>query len=117
MRKAQKAAGLRGANDALVRTMEAYDSAFGVRRRDSSTTYIVECPAAAGCFTNFNPSTAKLLGDDEKEPASAERVSWDTVVVDLSGGTQKLAVAAAPSLTASCLVYRQNPCFYAQEPP
>jgi hypothetical protein len=116
-RKAQKAAGLRGANDALVRTMEAYDSTFGVRSKDSSTTYIVECPAAAGCFTNFNPSTAKLLGDDEKEPASAETVSLDTIVVDLSGGTQKLAVAAAPSLATSWLGYGQNPGFYEQEPP
>jgi hypothetical protein len=77
----------------------------------------VECPAAAGCFTNFNPSTAKLLGDDEKEPASAETVSLDTVVVDLSGGTQKLAVAAAPSLATSWLGYGQNPGFYEQEPP
>jgi len=46
-------------------------------------------------FTNFNPSTAKALGADEKEPTSAETVSLDTVMVDLSGGTQKLAVAAA----------------------
>src|SRR5260370_1839458 len=41
-RKAQKAAGLPGANDALVRTMEAYDSTFVVRSKDSSTTYILD---------------------------------------------------------------------------
>src|SRR5260370_8732207 len=116
-RKAQKAAGLRGADDALVRTMEAYDSTFGVRSKDSSTTYIVECPAAAGCFTNFNASTAKLLGDDEKEPTSAETVSLDTIVVDLSGGTQRLAVAAAPSPPTAWLRYGQNPAFYHPHPP
>ena len=116
-RKAQEAAGLRAASDALVRTMEAYDSAFGARSKDSSTTYIVECPAAAGCFTNFNPSTTTLLGNDEKEPTSAETVSLDTVMVDLSGGTRKLAIATAPSLASSWLGYAQNPGFYEQEAP
>jgi hypothetical protein len=116
-RKAQEAAGLRGASDALVRTMEAYDSAFGARSKDSSTTYIVECPAATGCFTNFNPSTTTLLGNDEKEPTSAETVSLDTVMVDLSGGTRKLAITTAPSLASSWLGYAQNPGFYEQEAP
>jgi hypothetical protein len=116
-RKAQEAAGLRGASDALIRTMEVYDSAFGARSKDSSTMYVVECPVAAGCFTNLNVATAKLLGDDEKESTSAEAVSLDTVVVDLGGGTQKLAVATAPSLAASWLGYAQNPGFYEQEPP
>ena len=117
-RKAQEAAGLRSASDALVRTMGAYDSAFGARSKDSSTTYIVECPAAAaGCFTNFNPSTTTLLGNDEKEPTSAETVSLDTVMVDLSGGTRKLAIATAPSLASSWLGYAQNPGFYEQEAP
>src|SRR5882672_285000 len=116
-RKAQEAAGLRGASDALVRTMEAYDSAFGARSKDSSTTYIVECPAAAGCFTSHNASTAKQLADEEKEPTSAEAVSLDTLMVDLSGGTRKLAIAAAPSLASSWLGYAQNPGFYEQEPP
>ncbi len=115
-RKAQYAGGLRGASDALVRTMEAYDSTFGARSKGSSATWIVECPAAAGCFTNLNASTAKLLGD-EKESVSAEMVSLDTVMVDLSGGLPKLAVAAAPSLAASWLGYGQNPGFYEQEAP
>jgi hypothetical protein len=60
---------------------------------------------------------AKLLTGDEKEPISAETVSQDTVVVDLSGGMPKLVVAAAPSLAASWLGYAQNPGFYEQEPP
>ncbi len=114
--KAQEAAGLRGASDALVRTMEAYDSAFGTRSKDSSTTWIVECPVTVGCFTNLTATTAKLLGD-EKESVSAEMVSLDTMLVDLSGGMPKLGVAAAPSLAASWLGYAQNPGFYEQEPP
>jgi hypothetical protein len=116
-RKAPDAAGLRGMSDALVRTMEAYDSAFGVRSKDSFTTWIVECPVAAGCFTNLSASAAELLGDDEKEPISAETVSLDTMMVDLSGGMPKLVVAAAPSLAASWLGYAQNPGFYEQKPP
>ena len=115
--KTQDAAGLRGLSEALNRIMEAYDSAFGARSKDSSTTWIVECPMATGCFTNLSASTAKLLGDEEKEPVSAEAISLDTVIVDFSGGPPTLAVAAAPSLAASWLGYAQNPGFYNQEPP
>lgn len=115
-RKTQDAASLRGASDALVRTMEAYDSAFGARSKDTSTTWIVECPVSAGCFTNLNAWTEKLVGD-EKESVSGETVSVDTMMVDLSGGIPKLVVAAAPSLTASWLGYAQPPGFYEQEPP
>src|SRR5438445_2363344 len=115
-RKAQEAAGLRGASDALVRITEAYDSMFGARSKGSSTTWIVECPVTPGCFTNLNVTMAKLLGE-EKESVSAEMVSPDTMVVDFSGGMPKLAVAAAPSLSASWLGYAQNPGFFEQEPP
>jgi len=115
-RKAQEAAGLRGASDALVRTMEAYDSMFGARSKDSSTTWIVECPLTPGCFTNLNATIAKLLGE-EKESVSAEMVSPDTLMVDLNEGMPKLAVAAAPSLAASRLGYAQNPGFLEREPP
>jgi len=114
-RKPQEAAGLRGASDALVRTMEAYDSMFGARSKDSST-WIVECPVTPGCFTNLSATTAELLGE-EKETVSAEMVSPDTLMVDLSGGMPRLAVAAAPSLAASWLGYAQNPGFFEQEPP
>ncbi len=116
-RKAQEAAELHGVSDALARMMEAYDSTFGARSKDTSTTWIVECPVADGCFTNLNASTAKLLGGDEKAPISAEMVSLDTLMVDLSGGMPKLVVAAAPSLAASWLGYAQNPGYYEQEPP
>ena len=115
-RKAQEAAGLRGASDALVRITEAYDSMFGARSKGSSTTWIVECPVTPGCFTNLNVTMAKLLGE-EKESVSAEMVSPDTMVVDFSDGMPKLAVAAAPSLSASWLGYAQNPGFFEQEPP
>jgi len=57
------------------------------------------------------------LGGDEKAPISAEMVSLDTLMVDLSGGMPKLVVAAAPSLAASWLGYAQNPGYYEQEPP
>lgn len=115
-RKPQEAAGLRGVSDALARTIEAYDSVFGARSKDASTTWIVECPVTAGCFTNLNATTAELLGE-EKESVSAEMVSPDTMMVDLGGGMPKLAVAAAPSLAASWLGYAQSPGFYEQEPP
>jgi hypothetical protein len=116
-RKPQEAAGLRQVSDALARTIAAYDSVFGARTKEPSATWIVECPAVAGCFTKLNPSTGKLLEEEEKEPVSAEMVSQDSMVVDLSEGTPKLAAVAAPSLAASWLGYGQNPGFYEREPP
>jgi hypothetical protein len=113
----QGEAGLRQVSDALARTVKVYDSVFGVRTEGLSAMWIVECPVTAGCFTNFNPATSKLLGKDENEPASAEMVSLDTMVVDVSLGTPKLAAAAAPSLASSWLGYAQSPGFYEQEPP
>lgn len=115
--KPQEAAGLRELSDALTRTIAAYDSVFGARVTEPSATWIVECPVVAGCFTNLNPAAAKLLGEEEKEPDTAEMVSEDTMMVDLSGGTPKLAAAAAPSLAASWLGYAKNPGFYEQAPP
>jgi hypothetical protein len=114
--KAQDAAALRGVSEGLARTMEAYDAAFGARSQDSSTMWIVECPIADGCFTNRNAPTARLMGD-ENEPVSAEMVSQDAMIVDLSRGLPKLAVAAAPSLASSWLGYAQNPGYFEQEPP
>jgi len=115
-RKPQEAARLRGASDALVRTMEAYDSMFGARGKGSSTTWIVQCPVTPGCFTNRNATMAKLLGE-EKETVSAEMVSPDALMVDLNEGMPKLAVATAPSLAACWLGYAQNPGFLEREPP
>lgn len=116
-RKPQEAAGLRQVSDALGRTIAAYDSVFGARTKEPSATWIVECPVVAGCFTNLNPSTGRLLGEEGKEPVSAEMVSQDSMMVDLSGGTPNLAAVAAPSLAASWLGYGQNPGFYEREPP
>jgi hypothetical protein len=78
---------------------------------------MVECPATAGCFTSFSSTTAKLFGEEENRPRSAEMISSDTVVMELSGGTPNLAAMVAPSLASSWLGYAQNPGFYEQELP
>jgi hypothetical protein len=118
-RKPQNVASLRPVSDALVRTMQVYDSEFGNRSKESFPTWIVECPVAAGCFTSLNAPMVRLLDEEGegKEPTSAEMVSLDTIVADLSGGTPKLAAAVAPSLASSWLGYAQNPGFYGQDPP
>ncbi len=115
-RTSQEASGLRQSRDALVRALQGYDAAFGNRGKDSRPFWIVECPLASHCFTQLRPVYAKLLrGEDE--PVTAELASLDSVMVDMSGGTPKLAAAAAPSLAASWLGYGQNPEFFEQEPP
>jgi hypothetical protein len=113
----QKSAKLREVSEALKRVIAAYDAAFGERSKESSQIWIVECPVVAGCFTSLNPLRARLLGQDENERTTAEMISQDTVVVDLSGGALTVAAAAAPSLAASWLGYAQNPAFYEQRPP
>lgn len=115
--KPQDAAKLRDASDALARVMTAYDAAFGTRNKEASQVWIVECPVTVGCFTNLNPLRAKLLGQEENERTTAEMISQDTMVVDLSEGAPALAAGAAPSLAASWLGYAQNPAFYEQSPP
>lgn len=116
-RQPQESAGLREASDALARVAAAYDAAFGERGKELTQTWIVECPVASACFTKLNPATAKLLGEGEEERTTAEMISEDTMVVDLSGGPPKLAAEAAPSLAASWLGYAQNPGFFEQELP
>jgi hypothetical protein len=115
-RQPQESGGVREASDGLARVMAAYDASFGERGKESSQTWIVECPAAAGCFPKLNPVTAKLLGEED-ERTTAEMISGDTMMVDLSVGAPKLATAAAPSLAASWLGYAQNPGFFEQELP
>jgi hypothetical protein len=112
--KQQDSAKLRDENDALARVMSAYDTTFGARNKEASQTWIVECPVAVGCFTNLNPLSAKLW---DNERPTAEMISQDTMVVDLSEGAPALAAGAAPSLAASWLGYGQNPGFYEQSPP
>ena len=113
----QESGNLREVSEALARVIGAYDAAFGERTKASSQTWIAECPVVTGCFTSLNPLRAKLLGREENEHSSAEMISQDTMLVDLSGGAPTLAAAAAPSLAASWLGYAQNPGFYEQRPP
>lgn len=107
---------LRRDTDALDRSIHEYDSVFGARQNDSNAVWIVECPAAPGCFTSRNSMDARMLGE-ENEPLSAELISLDSIVVDLGSGKLDLATSAAPSLAASWLGYSQNPGFIQQEPP
>ena len=113
----QESARLGEVREALGRVIAAYNATFGERSNESSQIWIVECPLVAGCFTSLSPLRARLLGQEENERATAEMISQDTVVVDLSGGALKVAGAAAPSLAASWLGYAQNPAFYEQRPP
>jgi hypothetical protein len=117
-RKAPDAVRLKELSEALLRTTKAYDEVFGARTIESSATWIVECPVAAGCFTLPTRTTAVLLGEKEGESTVAEMVSPDAMVVDLGGGAPRVAAtAAAPSLAAGWLGYAQNPGFFEQEPP
>ena len=111
------AAKLKELSEGLVRASKTYDEMFGARTKEPSATWIVECPVVVGCFTFPTRTNAVLLGEKEGEPTMAEMVSPDAVMVDLSGGIPKAAVAAAPSLAASWLGYAQNPGFFEQEPP
>jgi hypothetical protein len=114
-RSAQNPEALRQPSEALVRAIQAYDSNFGVRQKDSHTLWIVECPDSPGCFTSTSSNFARLMFE-ENEKISAEMSSQDTAMVDLTGGTPELA-AVAPSLASSWLGYGQNPGFFEQTPP
>jgi len=115
-RGAQNARSLGRASDALVRAIQAYDSAFGSRSKDAHPLWIVECPVADGCFSIRDSAYAKMLGEAE-EPITAEMASLDTVLADIRGATPEIAALVAPSLAASWLGYGQNPGFYEQGAP
>ena len=110
----QDSAKLRDLSEALAHVMAGYDAAFGDRGKTPSQTWVVECPVVAGCFTSLNPLRAKLLAQDENEQTTAEMISQDIMVVDLSEGTPPLVTQAAPSLAASWLGYGQSPAFFEQ---
>lgn len=112
----QNAVNLGPASVSLVRAILSLDSNFGARTKISQPLWIVECPVVEGCFTRRDSAYAKLVGAAD-EPASAEMISMDTAVADVSGGTPKLAGVVAPSLAASWLGYGQNPGYYEQGPP
>jgi 2-iminobutanoate/2-iminopropanoate deaminase len=111
----QSVRALRPSTDALARTIQAYNDMFGSRTADSRVLWIVECPVAASCFTQSTSNYAKLISQEQK--TSAEMVSLDSVVVDLSAGVPQIVASAAPPLAASWLGYDQNPGFFEQDPP
>ena len=114
-RAQEDSARLHQSADGLVRAIQAYDATFGTRSQKPQPLWIVECPFLAGCFTSTESSYANLLSA-EPRAVSSELASFDTLLIDFSGGAPKLA-AAAPALAASWLGYGQNPGFYEQQPP
>jgi hypothetical protein len=108
---------LKQASQEVSRTTAVYDGMFGGRTaKKDAPLWIVECPEARGCLSTSSPVAALLLGEDAAQ-STAEMVSADSLVVDLSAGTPKFAATVAPSLAASWLGYGQNPGFYEQVPP
>jgi hypothetical protein len=113
-RALQDAAELRQTGDSLVKSVEAYNAMFGKRSEESHQLWVVECPVVAACFTVSNYS--KLISEGNEKP-SAQMVSLDSVMVDLSAGAPEIAAAAGPALASSWLGYGQNPGFFEQDPP
>ena len=113
-RSPQQLPSLKAAGDQIARTMDLYNQTFGAHAVTGAPLWIVECPVSSNCFRNLNPRTEMLLGGS---PSSAEMVSADTVVIDVTAGIPKLGAAVAPSLAAKWLGYGQNPAFYEQTPP
>lgn len=116
-RSKQEPATLKQAGEHIATVTRAYDAMFGAPAKAQPELWIVECPAIPGCFSNFSPVTAKLLGDEEDTSQIAEMASSDTLLVDVNAGTEWLATTAGPGLAASWLGYGQNPGFYDQTPP
>lgn len=114
-RAQEEAARFHQSAEALVRTIQAYDAAFGSRSRNARPFWLVECPVLSGCFTPTASFYSNLLSS-HAEAVSSELASFDTLMIDSNGGAPKLA-AVAPSLAASWLGYGQNPGFYEQQPP
>jgi len=114
-RSPQNPEALRRPSEALARAIQAYNSTFGARPKDSHQLWLVECPDLAGCFTSTTSNFSRLTSEGN-EKTSAEMASQDTAMVDLTGGAPEIA-AAAPSLASSWLGYAQNPGFFEQTPP
>ncbi len=114
-RSRQNPEALRQPSEALARAIQAYNSTFGTRPKDSHQLWLVECPDLPGCFTSTTSNFGRLTSEGN-EKTTAEMASQDTAMVDLSGGTPEIA-AAAPSLASSWLGYGQNPGFFEQTPP
>jgi hypothetical protein len=115
-RSPENVGALREPTAELIRAIRAYNSTFGTRHEHNNQLWIVECPQVTGCFSAGQSNYAKLIyGDNEKR--SAEMASSDSVMVDIAGGAEKIAAAAAPSLASSWLGYGRNPGFFEQTPP
>jgi hypothetical protein len=108
---------LKEASSQLARTVDVFNSIFGAPPNRVSAFWIVECPVVAGCFSQFSPGIAKLLGGSGHDESSSELISSDTVMVDTSKGAPQLAAAVAPPLAASWLGYGRNPGFFEQSEP
>ena len=115
-RARQDGSALRQSSDALARVIQSYDAVFGNRGTDAHPLWIVECPVIPGCFRQLRSVNARLLGE-ENETTSAELVSLDSLMVDLTGGAPTLVAGAGPSLASTWLGYGQNPGFFEQVPP
>jgi len=114
-RSPQNPEALRQPSEALARAIQAYNSTFGVRPKDSHQLWLVECPDLTGCFTSTTSNFVRLTSESN-EKTTAELASQDTAMLDLTGGTPEIA-AAAPSLASSWLGYGQNPGFFDQTAP
>ncbi len=108
---------LKEASPQLARTVDVYNSIFGAPPSRVSAFWIVECPVAAGCFSQYGSGIAKLLDGSAEDDPSSELISSDTVMVDPTKGVPQLVAAAAPPLAASWLGYGRNPGFYEQTEP
>ena len=108
-------ASLRQSADSLARAFQVYDATFGARSAKLQPLWIVECPTPQGCSIASESLYASLLGV-EPGSATSSLASLDTLMLDFTGGSPKLA-AAAPGLAASWLGYGQNPGFYDRQPP
>ena len=107
---------LQRAGESLSKTLATYDSLFGSRGKSKSPLWIVECPAAAGCFLQRRSLYSSLLYGAETG-GSAEMISRDTVVIDPRVPQGQQEALAGPALAAGWLGYGQNPGFYEQQPP
>ena len=114
-RSPQNPEALRQPSEALARTIQAYDSTFGTRPKDSHQLWIVECPDLTGCFSTASSNFSKLTSEGI-EKITAEMASQETAMIDLTGGAPEIA-SVGPSLASSWLGYGQNPGFFEQAPP
>jgi hypothetical protein len=106
---------LREPGIALSHAIQAYNTVFGERPKESPL-FIAECPMVDGCFSGRSSGYVQLIYGDLNRPF-AEMISLDAMVVNFTNGAPSLAVAAGPSLASSWLGYGQNPGFFEQVPP